>query len=101
MHKELCEDVAYRSRKKKLLNRVRRIRGQLDGIERLLLKENDHDCLLVLQTIASCRGAINGLMSEVMGGHSREQVLDPNQKLTVAQTKAAEELVDIVKSYFH
>lgn len=85
--------------KKKLLNRVRRIRGQLDGIERLLLKEDQHDCLLVLQTIASCRGAINGLMSEVMEGHIREHVLDPGQKPTDGQMKAAEELIDIVKSY--
>lgn len=85
--------------KKKLLNRVRRIRGQLDGVERLLLKEDDHDSLLILQTIASCRGAINGLMSEVMEGHIREHVLDPHEEPKAEQRQAAEELIDIIRSY--
>lgn len=85
--------------KKKLLNRVSRIRGQVDGIERLLLREDDHDSLLILQTIASCRGAINGLMSEVMEGHIREHVLDPNHEATTEQKQAAEELIAIIQTY--
>ena len=85
--------------KKKLLNRVRRIRGQIDGVERLLLKEDDHDSLLILQTIASCRGAINGLMSEVMEGHIREHVLDPNHEATTEQKQAAEELIAVIQTY--
>ncbi len=85
--------------KKKLLNRVRRIRGQIDGVERLLLKEDDHDCLLILQTIASCRGAINGLMSEVMEGHIREHVLDPTHEATEEQRQAAEELIAVIQTY--
>ena len=85
--------------KKKLLNRVRRIRGQIDGVERLLLKEDDHDSLLILQTIASCRGAINGLMSEVMEGHIREHVLDPSHEATAEQKEAAEELIAVIQTY--
>ena len=85
--------------KKKLLNRVRRIRGQIDGVERLLLKEDDHDSLLILQTIASCRGAINGLMSEVMEGHIREHVLDPGHEATAEQREAAEELITVIQTY--
>lgn len=47
--------------KQKLLNRVRRIRGQLDAIERAL--EDEHGCVSVLQQITSCRGAMNGLLA--------------------------------------
>ncbi len=85
--------------KKKLLNRVRRIRGQIDGVERLLLKEDDHDSLLILQTIASCRGAINGLMSEVMEGHIREHVLNPDHETNSEQKQAAEELIAVIQTY--
>lgn len=84
--------------KKKLLNRVRRIRGQVDAIERLL-EEGTEECSSVLQTIASCRGAINGLMAEVIEGHIRFHILDPEHKPTSGQTEAAEELIDVVKTY--
>lgn len=84
--------------KKKLLNRVRRIRGQIDAIERGLEEESE-GCTPILQLIASCRGAINGLMAEVIEGHIRFHVIDPDQKPTSEQTEAAEELIDVVKTY--
>lgn len=84
--------------KKKLLNRVRRIRGQIDAIERGLEEESE-GCTPILQLIASCRGAINGLMAEVIEGHIRFHVIDPDCKPTSEQTEAAEELIDVVKTY--
>lgn len=83
--------------KKKLLNRVRRIRGQLNAIERDL--EADRDCTETLQTIAACRGAIDGLMAQVMEGHIRFHVIDPHTKPTAEQAKAAEELIDVIRTY--
>jgi DNA-binding FrmR family transcriptional regulator len=53
----------------------------------------------VLQTIASCRGAINGLMAEVMEGHVRYHVINPKLKTTPEQADAAEELIDVVNRY--
>ena len=50
--------------KKKLLNRVRRIRGQLNAIERDLEEERDRTS--TLQTIAACRGAMNGLIAQFL-----------------------------------
>lgn len=85
--------------RKKLLNRVRRIRGQIDGIERLLLDEKSEDCFVVLQTIAACRGAINGLMSEVIEGHITEHIIAPDHAPTPAQTQAAKELIEVVRTY--
>ena len=50
--------------KQKLLNRIKRIRGQVDAIERVLEKEGD--CIDILQQIASCRGAMTGLLAVVL-----------------------------------
>lgn len=81
----------------KLLNRVRRIRGQVSGIEGLL--EEEADCERVLQTIAACRGAINGLMAEVLEDHVRFHVVAPDIDPASEQAQAAEQLLDLVRSY--
>ena len=83
--------------KTKLLSRVRRIRGQVEAIERALDKEDE--CASVLQLMAACRGALNGLMAEVMEGHIRFHVLDPNNSRNAPQVEAAEELIDVVRAY--
>jgi DNA-binding FrmR family transcriptional regulator len=83
--------------KAKLLNRVRRIRGQVDAIERAL--EEEQDCTDLLLTIAACRGAINGLMAEVIEGHIRYHVVNPDVKPTSPQAIAAQQLMDVVKTY--
>ena len=83
--------------KEKLLNRVNRIKGQLNAIEKAL--DGDEDCSRVLQTIAACRGAINGLMAEVLEGHVRFHVIDPRRKPTTEQAEAAQELIDLVNRY--
>ena len=83
--------------KKKLLNRVRRISGQVRAIEKAL--EDEQDCNEMLQTIAACRGAINGLMAEVIEGHIRFHIIDPNEKPKSAKAQAAQELMDVVNSY--
>ncbi|CDF85787.1 metal/formaldehyde-sensitive transcriptional repressor [Pseudomonas sp. QL9] len=61
--------------KRKLLTRIRRIKGQSEALERALEKE-DGDCAAVLQQIAAIRGAVNGLMAEVLEGHLREHLLE-------------------------
>jgi FrmR/RcnR family transcriptional regulator, repressor of frmRAB operon len=58
--------------KNKLLNRVRRIKGQVDAVERSL--EEGAECSDILHSIAACRGAIDGLMAEVIEGHIRFHV---------------------------
>ena len=83
--------------KERLLHRVRRIQGQVAGIEKAL--EADEECSKVLQTIAACRGAINGLMAEVLEGHVRFHVVDSHQKQTPEQAEATEELIELVNRY--
>jgi DNA-binding FrmR family transcriptional regulator len=85
--------------KKKLLSRIRRIKGQSDAIERAL--EGDSECEDILQLVASCRGALNGLMAELIEGHLRFHVLDPDQNTSPSQLEAADELMAVVKRYLN
>jgi DNA-binding FrmR family transcriptional regulator len=81
--------------KNKLLQRVRRIRGQVDAIERAL--DQEIGCADVLQLIASVRGAINGLMGEVMEEHIREHVLGAAGE--TRRRHGADELIEVVRAY--
>jgi FrmR/RcnR family transcriptional regulator, repressor of frmRAB operon len=83
--------------KTKLLNRVRRIRGQVEAVERAL--EQELGCADVLQLIAAARGAINGLMGEVIEDHIRMHLVDPAAHTSAEVGHAAEELIDVVRSY--
>jgi DNA-binding FrmR family transcriptional regulator len=83
--------------KAKLLARVRRIRGQVEAIERAL--EAEVGCADVLQVIASVRGAMNGLMAEVMEDHIRFHVVDPARERDPDKARGAEELIDVVRTY--
>ena len=83
--------------KEKLVLRARRIAGQIKGIEKSI--QNDEECAHVLQHLAACRGALNGLMFELMEEHIRFHVLNPKGKNSPSQIEAAEELVDIVGTY--
>ena len=83
--------------KTKLLNRVRRIKGQIEAVEKAI--DQEEDCSTILLTIAASRGAINGLMAEIIEGHIRFHVVDPDREPTSAQAKATQELIDVVKTY--
>ena len=58
--------------RKKLLARVRRLRGQVEALEKALAGEPE--CMATLTQIAAIRGATQGLMLEVLDGHLREHV---------------------------
>jgi DNA-binding FrmR family transcriptional regulator len=83
--------------KEKLILRIRRIRGQIEAVERALASEQD--CSDVMQLITAARGAMNGLMAELLDDHVRFHVLDPAKKPSSEQALAADELIDIIRSY--
>jgi DNA-binding FrmR family transcriptional regulator len=83
--------------REKLIARVRRIRGQIEAIERAILEERG--CYEVLQTVTAARGALNGLVSEMIEDHVRFHVLDPEEKLPAKRARSAEELIDVVRAY--
>jgi DNA-binding FrmR family transcriptional regulator len=83
--------------KTKLLSRVRRIRGQVEAVERAL--EADKGCAVVLHLVAAARGAIHGLMAEVMEDHIRLHVVDPARDRDPNRVRGAQELIDVVRTY--
>jgi DNA-binding FrmR family transcriptional regulator len=83
--------------KAKLLNRLKRLRGQMDAIARAV--EADGECARVLQQATSCRGALDGFIAEVIEDHVREHMIDPSAPKDDPRTLAAEELVEIVHAY--
>ena len=83
--------------KDKLLVRVRRIRGQVEALERAL--ESEQNCASVLHLMAACRGALNSLMAEVMEGHVRFHVLPPHLARNSPHVEAAEELIEVIRAY--
>ena len=83
--------------KAKLLNRLQRIKGQVEAISRAV--EGDKECARVLQQATACRGALEGFIAEVIEDHIREHMVDPDLPKTDPRALAAEELVDIVHSY--
>jgi DNA-binding FrmR family transcriptional regulator len=83
--------------KTKLLNRVRRMKGQLEAAERAL--EEDATCSEVLQLLAGVRGAMNGLMAEVIEDHIRHHVASADIGDQGVRDKGADELIDVVRSY--
>lgn len=82
--------------KKQLLTRVRRIKGQAEALERALDQETE--CTAVLQQIAAIRGAINGLMGEVLEDHLREH-LGPENGDARSRAEDMEQFVGILRSY--
>jgi FrmR/RcnR family transcriptional regulator, repressor of frmRAB operon len=84
--------------KSKLLNRIRRLKGQVEAIERALL-DNDTDCDRLMQMIAACRGAMAGLMGEVIEDHILNHLVDSEQHPGVLDGEAAGQLIDVVRAY--
>jgi FrmR/RcnR family transcriptional regulator, repressor of rcnA expression len=79
----------------KLLNRVRRVRGQIEALERAI--ENEKGCAAILHLVVGARGAINGLMAEVIEDHIRIHVINPARD--AERRRGAEDLIEAVQSY--
>jgi len=83
--------------KQKLVLRAKRIQGQVEALVRALSEERD--CSDVLQLMSAARGAMNSLMAELLEGHIRFHVLSPTKKPNREQARAADEVIEMVKSY--
>ncbi len=82
--------------KSKLVARINRIKGQVMALEKALQEEQD--CSLILHQIAGCRGAMNGVMAEVVEGHIRSHLVNSKEKKEM-QAQAADSLIDLINSY--
>jgi DNA-binding FrmR family transcriptional regulator len=79
----------------KLLQRVRKLRGQLDAVERSLT--SDQDCGDQLMLLAAVRGGVNSLMAEVLETHIRFHLVDGAKEQIAPEL--AEDLIDLVRAY--
>jgi DNA-binding FrmR family transcriptional regulator len=82
--------------KRKLVARIKRIRGQVDSIERSL--SSGDDCADILMLLANVRGGINSLMAEVLEDHIRLHMMNPEKGQFPSQ-EIAEDLIDLVRAY--
>ena len=76
---------------------MRRIRGQVESIERAL--NNEAGCDQVMHLIAGVRGAMAGLMAEVVEDHVRTHLVDADKHPKALNSDAAEQLLDVVRTY--
>lgn len=86
--------MSHLSREKlDLVNRTKKVIGQLESVERAL---NVHEpCSEVLHRLAAARGAINSLMAELMEDHIRNHMA----RNTKSSEEAAGDLIEIVRAY--
>lgn len=83
--------------KDKLLLRVRRIRGQVEAIERAL--EGEARCDKVMHLLSSTRAAMAGLTAEVVEEHVRTHLLETKEHSAASRQEAAEQLLSVVRTY--
>lgn len=81
--------------KSKLLTRVNRIKGQLEALSKAI--EGEEEEYQVLHLLTSCRGAFNGLMTEIVEGHIREHIVEAENRKLAAE--AGEQLISIMHSF--
>jgi len=81
----------------KLVNRLKRIRGQIKALEDAVAAGKSPASLL--QQATSCRGALNGFIVKVIEKHIREQLVDPAASKQDPRTQAAEDLVEVIQAY--
>ena len=80
---------------KKMLARVKKLRGQMEAVERAL--STGKECGDILMLLSAVRGALNGLMGQVLEDHIRYHLTEPsNEKIA---PELAEDLIDLVHSY--
>lgn len=87
--------MSHLNQNKKILNRIRRIQGQTNALEQNILN-SENSCIEVLQQVAAIKGAINGLMNELIELHLREHVLGDTEKI---KGKELNEFLALVKRY--
>ena len=85
--------------KKRAITRLRRIRGQVDALERAV--EAGSECAPILQQLAALRGAVNGLMAEILDSHLREEftqvATDP--RIRRQHQQSIDDVIALVRSY--
>ena len=86
--------MSHLSREKlDLVNRTKKVVGQLEGVLRAL--QEDEGCADILQRLSAVRGAVNSLMAELMEDHIRNHM----PRKTKSAEEAADDVIHIVRTY--
>ena len=83
--------------KQKLLNRVRRLGGQIDALERAL--EAEEGCTEIMRLLSAARGAVTAIMAEVVEDHILMHWTKPDRKLSRSEQESLEEILDVMRTY--
>lgn len=84
--------------KKRATVRLRRIKGQVEALERAV--DAGTECRLLLQQIAAMRGAAGGLMAEVLDIHLRETMGFPHdQPKPSVNDDQMDDIMKILRAY--
>ena len=83
-------------KKRKCITRINRMRGQLKGLERVILE--DRGCVDIFQQTTAIRGSINSLMTSILEEHIKQHLIQANNK--EKREEEVTNLLSILKSYF-
>jgi DNA-binding FrmR family transcriptional regulator len=82
--------------KQKLLSRIKRMRGQIDAVERSVAEGDE--CADILMLLAAIRGGVNSLMAEILEDHIRLHITHPNHNMESPE-ELTEDLISLVRAY--
>lgn len=85
--------MGHLSNNRKVLNRISRLQGQVNATYKAV-SEGQTPCTDVLQQVAAIRGAVHGLMNELLEAHLVEHILP--EQYDEAQLQ---EFLDLIKKY--
>jgi DNA-binding FrmR family transcriptional regulator len=84
--------------KTKLANRLRRVAGQVTGIERMM--EEDAYCVEILTQIAAASGALTRVGQIILDSHIKSCVADAMQSGSAKKRdQKLEELIELFRKY--
>lgn len=87
--------MAHLHQDQKIKNRVKRLQGQINAVEQAL-NSPENSCITVLQQVAAIKGAVNGLMTELIESHLRHHVI---KKQTEVNENELAEFLKLLKRY--
>lgn len=85
--------------KKKIVIRIRKIKGQLEAVEKAL-EDKSQDCFKILQTLSASRGAMNSLIRLLLEEHIKEHIMTNPQSPSSKRDKEAMSLIQLTKSFW-
>lgn len=66
--------MAHLQKNPKIMNRIKRLQGQLNAVEKAV-NEGESSCIEILQQVAAIKGAVTGLNNELIVEHLTQHVL--------------------------